>query len=121
MIARGLGVLLFLLITTGAASAQRTCRVVICEQVRAGEVCSVRPCSAPQNLVCYGGRYTVGDGQWSYRGGSQGQCEQRCANNPNCSLMEYYYGPEGVRCNLYSRFPQIRWNPSQDAVVCAWE
>ena len=103
------------------ANAQRTCHVVECRQVRAGEVCTIRPCQNPRNLVCYRGRYTVGDGNRVSQGGSQGQCEQRCSADQNCNFLEYYYGNEGVKCNLYYGTPQIRWNSARDATICAWE
>ncbi len=102
------------------ADAQRTCRIVECRQAQVGEVCTVRPCQNGQNLTCVSGRYTVGDGYRTWRGGTQSQCEQRCEDDPNCSLLEYYYGNEGVKCNLYSRFPTIRWNSNYDATICAW-
>lgn len=109
-----------LVLVSGEASA-RTCRIVECQQVRAGEVCVSRPCPVASNLVCFNGRYTVGDGYRVFRNVSQGTCEQRCADDPNCNMLEYYYGNEGVKCNLYSNIPTVRWNSSQDALVCAWQ
>lgn len=114
-----LGVVTFLSLVSQASA--RSCHIVECQQVQSGEVCYIRPCQSPQNLACYSGRYTVGDGYRTYRGGSQGQCQQLCANDPNCNFLEYYFGREGVKCNLYAARPVIHWNSSYDAVVCAWE
>jgi hypothetical protein len=99
----------------------RSCHIVECQQVRSGEICSIQPCNSGVNLICVSGRYTVGDGYRVFRGGSQSQCEQRCAADPNCNFLEYNYGREGVKCNLYASRPTIRWNSSYDATVCAWE
>jgi hypothetical protein len=128
------------LMTVGSqvGAASRSCHIVECRQVRSGEVCKVRACEtspqqpAPaqqpagqeplgQKLVCLSGRYTVGDGYKTWNGGTQAQCERRCADDPNCNILEYYYGSEGVKCNLYFRAPKIKWNRNYDATVCAWQ
>ena len=36
-------------------------------------------------------------------GGTYAQCEERCMEDPNCRMMEYYFGSEegGKKCNLF--------------------
>jgi hypothetical protein len=122
MFKRSLGFLAFALTALPLHDADaRSCHIVQCRMARAGEVCSVRPCQNGQTLACYSGRYTVGDGYRVWRNISQAQCEQRCENDESCNMIEYYFGQEGVKCNLYNRMPQVRWNSAQDATICVWE
>ena len=109
-----------MLVITTSAQAQHTCQIIECEQKRAGEVCTIRSCQTPANLVCRSGLYTEGDGDQVFRGGTQGQCERRCAADQACNYLEYYFGREGVKCNLYYSRPVVRWNSNYDAVICSW-
>ena len=107
---------------TSTLAQQRSCHIIQCQKAQVGEICRVTPCQqAGQGMQWYAGHYTEGDGNLgSYSGGSRGQCEARCAGNLRCVLAEYYFGKEGVRCNLYSYTPPVRWNESNDAIIGVW-
>ena len=65
----------------------------------------------------YSGVYVSGDGDWTVRADSRGECQRMFARDSNCVLAEFYYGPERRRpaCNPFSNMQQLKWNPQGDA------